>query len=132
MELRTQLDSEFGLELPATTTFDHSTVAALAAFVAAELSQSAHLLPLPPGRMSVSGSEFSWSEEGGSGMAVSVAGVSGRWPGSDAGGVAGFWNMWRQQIDLPQVHSMLPLSTRKSQAASPVLVSGKLYCQHRA
>jgi Phosphopantetheine attachment site len=102
VELRTQLGSEFGLELPATATFDHPTAAALAAYITAELSQSAHMA-LQPGTLSGPGTELSWTEDGNVGMAANVAGVSGRWPGSSAGGVAGFWNVWRTETDLPQV-----------------------------
>jgi Phosphopantetheine attachment site len=106
VELRTQLGAEFGLELPATVTFDHPTAAALATYLAAELSQSTQLLG-QPGRMSLTGTELSWVEDSDSGMAVNVAGISGRWPGSNAGGVAGFWDVWRTETDLPQVPSHL-------------------------
>lgn len=103
VELRTQLAAKFSIDLPATVTFDHPTATALATFIAAELAQSLHLALPAPGRLSVSGTELIWSEEGGSSTAANVVGVSGRWPGSDAGGLASFWNVWRQQTDLPQV-----------------------------
>lgn len=55
-------------------------------------------------RLSYSGSELSWVEDSSAAGHVEVAGVSGRWPGSDMGaGVAGFWDAWRTQQDLPQV-----------------------------
>lgn len=38
MELRNAVSAKFGTELPATATFDHPTVAALAAFVAARMA----------------------------------------------------------------------------------------------
>ena len=106
VELRTQLAAEFGLELPAAATFDHPTAAALASLIAAEMSQSAHLAG-QPGRLAGPGTELSWTDDGDVGMAANVAGVSGRWPGSSAGGVAGFWNVWRTEIDLPQVPTWL-------------------------
>lgn len=106
VDLRTQLAAEFGLELPAPATFDHPTAAALASFIAAELSLSAHVAG-QPGRLSGPGTELSWTEDGDVGMAANVAGVSGRWPGSSAGGVSGFWNVWRTETDLPQVYSQL-------------------------
>lgn len=127
MELRTQLASEFGLELPATVTFDHPTAAALAAFIAAELSQTADLALLSPGRLSVAGSGLSWSAEGGSSTAANVEGVSGRWPGSHAGGVAGFWETWRTQTDLPQV--CCPCSTEKQTTVVQVVAVGWVCCQ---
>ena len=43
MELRNAVSAKFGTELPATATFDHPTVAALATFVATRLA--------PPGQM---------------------------------------------------------------------------------
>ena len=104
VDLRTQLAAEFGLEMPATATFDHPTAAALAAYIAAELPQSAHMAG-QPGRLSGPGTELSWTEDDNFGMAANVAGVSGRWPGSSAGGVAAFWNVWRTETGLPQVIS---------------------------
>ena len=106
VELRTQLAAEFGLELSATATFDHPTAAALASHIAAELSQSAQLAG-QPGRLAGPGAELSWTDDGDVGMAANIAGVSGRWPGSSAGGVAGFWDVWRTDTDLPQVFSQL-------------------------
>lgn len=41
VELRTGLAAEFRLELPATVTFDYPTVAALAAFIAAQMAEGA-------------------------------------------------------------------------------------------
>lgn len=60
-------------------------------------------------RLSYSGSELSWVDDSSSAGHVEVAGVSGRWPGSDVGaGVGGFWDAWRSQQDLPQVLPHLP------------------------
>ncbi len=104
VELRSQLATEFALELPATVTFDHPTAAALTAHIVAALADSITSFNLLPGRLSLAGSELSsWSsEDSGRGGAAHVAGVSGRWPGSDSG-VAGFWDAWRTEKDLPQV-----------------------------
>ena len=41
VELRTSLSNSFGLELPATLTFDYPTVSALSKYLAGMLSQSA-------------------------------------------------------------------------------------------
>lgn len=41
MELRTGLAAEFRLDVPATVTFDHPSAAALAAFIAQQLSEAA-------------------------------------------------------------------------------------------
>ena len=40
MELRNAVSAKFGIELPATATFDHPTALALAAFVAARMNPS--------------------------------------------------------------------------------------------
>lgn len=43
VELRTGLAAEFRLELPATVTFDYPTVAALTAFIAAQMAEAADI-----------------------------------------------------------------------------------------
>ena len=40
MELRNSVSAAFGLELPATATFDHPTIAALAAFISSRVAPS--------------------------------------------------------------------------------------------
>lgn len=55
-------------------------------------------------RLSYDGSKGSFQEDSAESDHVQVAGVSGRWPGShSSAGVAGFWEAWRTQKDLPQV-----------------------------
>ncbi len=71
------------------------------------------MVRLAASRLSYGGSELSWVDDGSSSGHVEVAGVSGRWPGSDAGaGVGGFWDAWRTPQDLPQVPPPAPVPLR--------------------
>ena len=48
VELRSALGAKFGIEMPATLTFDHPSITALAAHVSANLSTAAGPVPLSP------------------------------------------------------------------------------------
>ena len=63
LELHGALSAKFGVELPATLTFDYSTVAALAAYLTEQSALHAQALPPQPGAVvqPAPPSEGSWS-----------------------------------------------------------------------
>lgn len=128
MELRNLLADHFQLDLPTTFSFDHHSLAAMAAYLATRLTGPSQTMG-----QSSSGAEASWLLAGSSSgpgrqlwegpaqpnlpSATELVAVSGRYPespwaadtaGSCAfGGAAGFWAGMQQSADL---QSVLPLS----------------------
>lgn len=99
VQLRNELASIFGVELPPTVTFDYPTPAALANFVAGQQ----HALPVPaslPVPVTPAGSLGA-----GDGEAVTeIVGLSCTYPGQAAmHSVAGFWDTAVSSADLPTV-----------------------------
>ena len=128
VELRNLLAEQFQLDLPATFSFDHPSLAAMAAYLAGRLPS-----PTQAGPASSSGTDASPLFAGSSAgpgrqlwegpaqpdmpSATELVAVSGRYPepslagdaegGCSPGGAAGFWAGMRQSANL---QSVLPLS----------------------
>ena len=75
VELRNAVMAQFEVDLPATTTFDHPTVTALAAHINSKLSgRKQHFLNLPP----VQGRTSSFTEIVGISSSVAASGAGDR------------------------------------------------------
>lgn len=129
VELRNTLGSTFSLDLPATLVFDHPSISALAAFVAASLPQVSSMVSLSA--PFVSQSLQTTTPLPLSSRRTTVRGVSCQYPTGTAGasphGLSTFWESARTAVDLP---GTVPLDRWDAEAIySPDAAPGKSYAR---
>ena len=122
VELRTELGSRFGVELPATAMFDYPTISALAGFIAAASSTEAGapMVQLPGGMRA--------ARPGGE-LLTAVAGLSCRYPAA-VDSAADFWGAATAAADLPRQVPASRWDLERLYAPDPA--GGKMYARFAA